>query len=127
MKRISSPAATYRVTSVQFSSVSGKTEWTPAMNVYRCADRLIICLDMAGVDLGSVQVKLEKQTLRIAGRRQAPEPDCNHYKVLQILALEIDYGRFEREVQLPFPVSENGAKIEHREGFLWVEAALLER
>ena len=94
------------------------------MNVYRCENQLILCLDVAGVDLASVQVELSKEKLRIKGRRQAPEPDCHRYKVLQILMLEVDFGAFEREFALPFSVDQNRVKIEHRDGFLWVEATL---
>ena len=126
MKRSSSqmPGIAYQVSTIQVFGIQTSTEWKPAMNVYRCEEELIVCLDLAGVDLGSVRVELDGHTLRIRGRRQAPEPDCKHYKVLQVLNLEIDYGRFQRELCLPCAVTEDALKVEHRDGYLWIDLAV---
>jgi HSP20 family molecular chaperone IbpA len=127
MKRISrqwsEPAL--QITRVQYVSVPSRTEWKPEMNVYRCHDRLIVSLDAAGVDLSKVHVEVRTNGLRITGQREAPEPECEH-KVLQILALEIDHGHFERQIRLPFRVIKDDAKIEYRDGFLCVELKIAE-
>lgn len=114
-----------QITGVQYVSVPSRTEWKPEMNVYRCHDRLIVSLDAAGVELDKVNIEVKNKGLRISGHREAPEPECEH-KVLQILALEIDHGHFEREIRLPFRVCKDGAKIEYRDGFLCVELTISE-
>jgi HSP20 family molecular chaperone IbpA len=123
MKRISRQwgEAGFQVTRIQYVSVPSQTQWKPEMNVYRCHDRLIVSLDAAGVDLDSLETTAN--IVRIRGHREAPEPHCEH-KVLQILALEIDHGRFEREVHLPFHVTKDGLEIEYRDGFLCVDFAI---
>ena len=127
MKRISRQwgEAGFQVTRIQYVSVPSRTQWKPEMNVYRCHDTLIVSLDAAGVDLDSLEVETDANRLRIRGHREAPEPHCEH-KVLQILALEIDYGHFERELHLPFRVSKDAAKIEYRDGFLCIELAIVD-
>ena len=38
-----------------------------------------------------------------------------------MIAFEIDYGPFERVVELPLPVDVDQARAEQRNGFLWIE------
>jgi len=127
MKHISrqSGEAGLQITRIQYVTVPSRTQWKPEMNVYRCHNTLIVSLDAAGVDLDSLEVESNANVLRIRGDREAPEPDCEH-KVLQIFALEIDHGRFERELHLPFRVSAEGSKIEYRDGFLCIELGIAE-
>ena len=53
-----------------------------------------------------------------------PEPDCNEAPALQVFALEIDHGRFERVVDLPSPVETDRVTAEHRNGLLWIKLPL---
>jgi HSP20 family molecular chaperone IbpA len=41
-----------------------------------------------------------------------------------MIAMEIDYGPFERTVQLPDEVDVNKVHAEQREGFLWIHLPL---
>ena len=38
-----------------------------------------------------------------------------------MIAFEIDYGPFERIVELPIPVDVEQVRAEQRNGFLWIE------
>jgi HSP20 family protein len=127
MKHVST-SLTRRVRAIQFPAAATAAEWHPAINVYRCEEQLMICLDLAGVEIESIEVEVSNgDTIRIRGRRRGPEPDCDRYKVLQVLALEIDHGQFEREIHLPFSVGEEGLKTEHRDGFFWIEAPVIDK
>ena len=127
MKRISRQPSGwgFQITRVQYMNVPVSGGWQPAINVYRCQDRLIVCLDLAGVDMGKLRVETEAEFLRIRGRREAPEPDCEQ-EVLQVLALEIDHGAFERQIHVPFRVTAEGMKIKQHGGFLCLELAITE-
>lgn len=126
MKRTSMSMA-YQLRAVPFSTSGAFAGWHPAINVYRCAEQLMVCLDLAGVEPSSIHAEVSGHILRIRGRRRAPEPDCERYKVLQVLALEIDHGDFEREIHLPFAVAADGLQTEHRDGFFWIEAPVLDK
>ena len=56
----------------------------------------------------------------IRGERHAPEPTDREGRALQMLALEIDYGRFEREIELPIEVDVEQAEAEQTNGLLWI-------
>jgi len=60
-----------RVQTVRFSATPC---WSPAINVYRCGDRFIVCLDLSGVEQQCLTVQAEPRSLRISGYRSPPEP-----------------------------------------------------
>jgi HSP20 family protein len=110
-----------RVQTVRFSAAPC---WSPAINVYRCADRFIVCVDLAGVERPCLSVQAEPRRLRISGHRSPPEPCLDPPQPVQVLAMEIDYGRFEREVRLPEAIDSEGATAELRGGWLWIQLPL---
>jgi HSP20 family molecular chaperone IbpA len=110
-----------RVQTVRFSAAPC---WSPAINVYRCPDRFIICLDLAGVERQHLSVQAEPRRVRISGHRSPPEPRLNSPQPVQVLAMEIDYGHFEREVRLPETIDAACANAEQRDGWLWIHLPL---
>jgi HSP20 family protein len=110
----------YQLTRVQFSQFSPHEVWRPAVNVYRCADCVTICVDLAGVDRKRIDLRVEPRRVVIRGQRQPPEPVSDDKKPIQILVMEIDYGAFEREVLLPSDVDPERVTAEQRNGLLWI-------
>src|SRR3954470_9640084 len=78
--------------------------WQPAINAFRCESAVRICVDLAGVDKSSIDLTVEPRRLVLRGTREAPEPADGQGRPVQMLALEIDYGPFERVVDLPAEV-----------------------
>ena len=68
-----------------------------------------------------MELTVEPQRVVIRGIRRAPEPADDEGRAVQMIAFEIDYGPFERVVELPVPVDVSRAKAEQRNGFLWIE------
>lgn len=91
--------------------------WQPPINAYRSAAAVRICVDLAGVDKSLIDLTVEPRRVIIRGARETPEPD---EQTTQILALEIDYGPFEREVHLPVDVDVECARAEQENGLLWI-------
>ena len=60
----------------------------------------------------------------IRGTRELPEPSHAEAHAMQLLAMEIDYGPFEREVPLPAEVEIDQAHAEQRNGLLWISLPL---
>jgi len=110
----------YQLTRIQFSQFSSAERWQPALNAYRCSECIVICVDLAGVDRKSIDVRVESRRLLIRGQRPPPEPVGNDHKPLQVLVMEIDYGRFEREVLLPSDVDRDRVNAEQDNGLLWI-------
>lgn len=114
----------YQLTKVQFTQSGPPRMWTPALNVYRCDQCIVICADLAGVKREAVEVRISSRRLVIRGERVAPEPTGDARKPVQVLAMEIDYGFFEREVVLPVDVEPRKAALEQQNGLLWIHLPL---
>jgi HSP20 family protein len=110
----------YQLTRVQFSEFSPHENWQPAINVYRCAECVAICVDLAGVDQNGLDLQVESRRMVIRGERQPPEPASLDKKPVQVLAMEIDYGQFEREVLLPADIEPERVTAEQQGGLLWI-------
>ena len=109
---------TYELSRSQFQF--GPHTWEPAINAYRCEKCIRICVDLAGVDREQIDVTVEPRRVLIHGNRDLPEPTHAEGRTVQLLAMEIDYGQFEREVPLPAEVQVDKVHAEQRNGLLWI-------
>ncbi len=104
--------------------------WAPAINAYRLPDRLEVCVELAGVERGSIEVSVDAGRLTIRGVRQTPRPpgegvgEAGGPAHIHILAMEIDDGAFERTVSLPREVDVRRVSAEQINGLLWVRLPL---
>ena len=106
---------------LRFSQFRPASPWAPPLNVYRCEQCISVCVDLAGVDKSAIELKVEPQRLLIRGRRTAPDPDKDICKAVQVLAMEIDYGPFERELKLsPMTIDTTHVTATHKNGMLWI-------
>jgi HSP20 family protein len=110
---------TYEVTRVQLWRSTPPT-WQPPINAFRCQSAISICVDLAGVDKSLIDLRIEPRRVIVRGARIAPEPSDEEGRAVQILALEIDYGSFEREVALPAEIDVQRARAEQENGLLWL-------
>jgi HSP20 family molecular chaperone IbpA len=98
--------------------------WRPAINAYRCQDKFVIFVDLAGVPRDSIELQVDAGRLLIRGRRHAPEPDGADSGQCHLLALEIDQGSFERALDLPHAVNPGDVTTEYRDGLLRISIGL---
>lgn len=110
----------YWLTRVQLSPVEAPMTWCPAINAYRYQDRFVICVELAGVDRDQIDLLVEPHRIMLRGDRAAPEPSDLEAPPIQVLAWEIDQGRFAREIVLPVKVDPDQVKAEQRNGLLWI-------
>lgn len=112
------------LTHVQLAWFTGGERWRPPLNAYRCRDRFILCVDLAGADMAGVRVLAEPRRVTLRGERTPPVPDCERHQPVQVLDMEIDWGPFERVLDLPADIDPGRVTAEHREGLLWIELPL---
>ena len=110
----------YELTRAQFAQCAPTEGWLPAINAYRCDDRIIICVDLAGVEREKISLQVEARRVLLRGQRRPPEPEHRPAQFIRILAMEIDSGPFEREVPLPWEVEPEQVTAEQRNGMLWI-------
>ncbi|MDQ6622175.1 MAG: Hsp20/alpha crystallin family protein [Verrucomicrobiota bacterium] len=107
------------LTRVQFYHFAPAT-WQPAINAYRCASCIRICVDLAGVEKSRIDLSVEPERISIRGSRAVPEPRHEDGRALQTLAMEIDYGPFAREIELPAEIDVARVSAEQQNGLLWI-------
>ena len=116
----------YQLTKIHFSNFHpANHHWRPAINAYRCARCLRICVDLAGVDQSGIDLEIEPRQLTIRGRRDLPEPGGPEGRAMQVLAMEIDHGNFERRVHLASSVQVELVTATQQNGLLWIHLPLL--
>ena len=116
---------THELSRLQFSSFAPHA-WEPAINAYRCENCIRVCVDLAGVERSLIDLTVEPRRVIIRGTRELPEPAGDEECAQQLLAMEIDYGPFIREVPLPAEVEIEQAHAEQRNGLLWISLPLKE-
>lgn len=109
----------YHLTRVRFSPGAAHT-WRPAINAYRCETCIRLCVDLAGVDGDAIDLQITSDRLILRGTREAAEPQNAQGRPLQTLAMEIDFGPFERTLELPSEVKFDGVTAEQQNGLLWI-------
>ena len=71
--------------------------WTPAVDIYETENELVLKADLPDVDQNAIDVRVENQTLTIAGERkfQQPESGKGYHRI------ERSYGSFVRSFAVP--------------------------
>ena len=97
---------------------SAGAEWVPNTDVYVTDEGLVIKVELAGMRSENLQITVEEgNTLRIAGQR----PDGCRAAKFNFLAMEINYGPFEKVLELPPGYDLSQARASYLNGFLRVD------
>jgi len=91
------------------------TVWIPPTDLYETEDALIVQAEIAGVQQADIAVSLFDRRLIISGVRADHGPLRRAYHQLQI-----HFGEFRAEVELPLAVDEAGVDAEYSDGLLRV-------
>lgn len=94
------------------------------MNIFQCDNSLRICLELAGIEPEQVDVEIQPGRLVVRGHRNPPEPAIKkaHEQTarMRVLAMEINYGAFAREIPLPPDLDLERIQTEWLDAMLWI-------
>src|SRR5919201_3757579 len=92
--------------------------FTPQVDVYYCGDppKAVIKADLAGIDSEDLNIEVRGRALVISGERKARDTEGRVYQ-----QVEVEHGRFQREIQLGFEVDAGSARATYENGILRVE------
>ena len=97
--------------------------WQPATNVYETREAYYICVELAGVNEQEIDVECaDRRRITIQGIRCQPRPGGVDGP-LSVHAMEIDDGRFRREIELPEQIDVDRMDAKYGEGYLWITIA----
>ena len=96
----------------------------PACDCYRTDDppTLHVVVELPGVDPATIEVVASGRALVVAGRRERPTSAGARY-----LAMEIDYGAFERRIELEGEIDAERVAASYERGLLRLTLPLEER
>ena len=96
----------------------------PAVDSYRSEDppQLVVVVELPGIDPERVQIVLHDRALIIAGERLRPTR-CNR----RYHQMEIDYGPFQRRIQIHEQVDAEAASATYERGLLQIVLPIAKR
>lgn len=112
----------YDLRTLHFSGFRSTEGWKPDINAYHYDDRFEIWVDLAGVEKSAINVDILSDRLRISGERKPPLPCSDGDKhCRRVLAMEIESGRFAREIMLPASVDQARVSASQENGILCIK------
>jgi len=96
----------------------------PTMDCFHTAEphQLTVVLELAGIDADHVEIVVEERSLTVAGERRRPRVDGQVYQ-----QMEIEYGPFQRRIQLSEDVDVTKALASYERGLLTVTLPIAQR
>jgi HSP20 family protein len=88
------------------------TTWRPPADVYETAQAIIVRVEIAGMRVEDFNIALDGRSLVIRGLRS----DLNERRAFH--QMEIRFGEFSIEIELPVSVNENEVQAFYANGFL---------
>ena len=93
------------------------TSFAPAVDIYEDAQKVVLKLEVPGVDEKNLDIRVENHTLTVKGERkfEAEEKEQNFHRI------ERRYGSFFRAFTLPSTVDTDSAQASYNAGVLKLE------
>ena len=97
--------------------------FSPPMDIYETEENLVVVMEVAGMKAEDIRMTFDKDILSIWGfRKEPPSPPKT-----RLHQMEIDYGRFQRTLRIPFPLKSDEFKASYRLGFLMITVPKVKR
>jgi HSP20 family protein len=93
---------------------SGTRTWMPPADIHETGDELVVTADLPGIDVKSIDLRVENNVLSIAGERKLQEIPKNG----NVHRAERMYGPFSRSFTLSTPVDTERIAANYKDGVL---------
>ena len=99
-----------------FSEPPANRPWSPSVDIYEAENELVFKADVPDVDLKDIDVRVENQTITIAGERKFDKKDSGK----GYHRMERSYGNFVRSFAVPNSFDTENINASYRNGVLTV-------
>ena len=93
-----------------------KRQFVPPTDVIELVDKMLVVVEIAGMKTGDFNIVLEHQHLMIWGTRQRGGSNVAAYH-----QVEIGYGPFRVDLELPWAADREAVTASYEQGFLTIE------
>lgn len=93
---------------------SDSTIWHPPTDIFEREDALVVRVEIAGMNDRDFAISLDQNHLLIRGVRQDTSERGAYHQ------MEINFGEFSLNIDLPIPIDDEHVTAEYQNGFLWV-------
>lgn len=95
---------------------------TPHVDMYSTSGKLVIEVELAGVKKNDIEVTLDGQLLTVRGVKY----ECFDEEKINYVCMERAFGKFQRDIDIPFPVDSARIKAVYKNGILTVTVPRVE-
>jgi HSP20 family protein len=100
--------------------ISRPHAWRPPTDVYETEDSLVIRVEVAGMRESDFVISLAERNLTIRGIRQDTSERRAYHQ------MEIPFGEFSTELELPYTILSDKVEATYRDGFLRITLPITE-
>ncbi len=100
------------ITSTRWILISHSHLWRPPTDVYETEDAFVIQMEVAGMTGADFGIFVQDRRVTVHGVRHDPGGARAYHQ------MEIHYGEFRTDVELPTPISRSAVTAEYHDGFL---------
>jgi HSP20 family protein len=90
--------------------------WLPRLDLVEEKDRLVVHIELPGIDPKDVQVHLQDNVLTVSGERKSETEKTDN----KVLSRETSYGAFKRTVHLPYEIQADSVKAQAKNGVMTI-------
>jgi len=105
-----------------FDAEGGVGAWMPTADVFETDDRIVFVLELPGLALGDIDLRMEGDELVVQGERRMEKDEGAE----QYHRVERAYGKFQRKFPLPSHTDRDSAQATYRNGVLEIVVQKLE-
>lgn len=98
--------------------------WTPPVDVYETEDAVQVNVELPGISIDQVRIKILDNVLKVEGQKERENPTARLVSEEQrptgFICLERSYGKFAFSVSLKWPIESEQVRAVMREGVLQI-------
>mgnify|MGYP006305570701 CR=1 FL=1 len=102
------------VSSLHYRVSTRSRVWRPPTDLYETEENIVVRVEIAGMRESDFSISLEDNLVVIQGKRHDRTDRQTYHQ------MEIRFGEFYSQLELPWPINPEGIKAEYQDGFLWV-------